>query len=82
MNPSVTDINIHTSTSFTSKSGLVLTQKSTFDSFLPIWSLTQEIHMKCKMKRSNLFRKSSTAFITEEALETFGSIQFIPPLCR
>ena len=68
MNPSVVDINTHISTSFTSKSSFVFTQTSTFDSFLPIWLLTQEIHIKCKMKRSNLFRKSSTTFTTGEAL--------------
>ena len=82
MNPSVAGINTHTSTSFASKSGSIFTQTSTFHSFLQILPLTQEIQIKCKMKRSNLFCKSSTTFTTEEAFETLGSAQFIPPLCR
>ena len=38
------NVNTHTSSNFTSKSGFVLTQQSTFDSFLPIWSLTRNQH--------------------------------------
>ena len=61
------------------RSGDTITSQTRFASFLPIWTLGQELLLKWDMKRSTFARKTATSFSEGEFIAHFGVKEFAPP---
>jgi hypothetical protein len=68
-----------TDVTFVNRSGDTITSQTRLASFLPIWTLGQELLLKWDMKRSTFARKTATSFSEGESIALFGVKEFAPP---